>query len=100
MSQPAAAVTSGGGLSVLSGSTIPSAGRSSRFDTPAFTCWARTWVTATAVVSLPVPAVVGTAIRGFSGPGTGRPRPTGWLMESRHGGGESGKRFNGLHHAD
>ena len=38
MSQPAAAVTSGGAVSVLCGSTMPSAGRRSRFDTPAFTC--------------------------------------------------------------
>jgi hypothetical protein len=37
-------------------------------------------VTATAVVSLPVPAVVGTAISGRTGPGTGTPRPTGLLM--------------------
>src|SRR5262245_41108465 len=80
MSQPAAAVTSGGAVSVLSGSTIPTAGRRRRCETPAFTWWARTWVTATAVVSLPVPAVVGTAINGLSGPGTGRPLPTGWLM--------------------
>ena len=80
MSAPAAAVTSGGTLSVLSGSTMPSAGRSSRCDTPAFTFWSSTWVTATAVVSLPVPAVVGTAISGLSGPGTGTPRPTGLLM--------------------
>ena len=31
----------------------------------------------TPVVSLPVPEVVGTAIRGLMGPGTGKPRPTG-----------------------
>ena len=34
----------------------------------------------TAVVSLPVPAVVGTAINGLSAPGTGTPLPTGLLM--------------------
>ncbi len=34
---------------------------------------------ATPVVSLPVPAVVGTAISGFSGPGTGSPAPIGGL---------------------
>ena len=34
---------------------------------------------ATPVVSLPVPAVVGIAISGFSGPGTGLPRPIGAL---------------------
>ena len=34
---------------------------------------------ATPVVSLPVPAVVGMAISGFSGPGTGWPRPIGAL---------------------
>ena len=33
----------------------------------------------TPVVSLPVPAVVGIAISGFSGPGTGRPLPIGGL---------------------
>ena len=33
----------------------------------------------TPVVSLPVPAVVGMAISVFSGPGTGRPLPTGGL---------------------
>ena len=32
--------------------------------------------TATAVVSLPVPAVVGTAMSGFSGPGGVAPRPS------------------------
>ena len=32
---------------------------------------------ATPVVSLPVPAVVGIAISGFSGPGTGKPLPIG-----------------------
>src|ERR1017187_10343346 len=31
----------------------------------------------TPVVSLPVPAVVGIAINGFRGPGTGRPLPMG-----------------------
>ena len=31
----------------------------------------------TPVVSLPVPAVVGIAISGFSGPGTGSPLPIG-----------------------
>ena len=31
----------------------------------------------TPVVSLPVPAVVGMAISGLSGPGTGRPLPIG-----------------------
>ena len=34
---------------------------------------------ATPVVSLPVPAVVGIAISGFSGPGIGLPRPIGAL---------------------
>ncbi len=34
---------------------------------------------ATPVVSLPVPAVVGMAISGFSGPGTGSPLPIGGL---------------------
>ncbi len=80
ISAPAAAVTSGGALSVLRGSTMPSAGRNRRCDTPAFTFWSTTWVTATAVVSLPVPEVVGTAIRGRTGPGTGTPLPTGLLM--------------------
>jgi len=80
MSAPAAAVTSGGALKVLSGSTTPSAGRSSRCDTPAFTFWSITCVTATAVVSLPVPEVVGTAMSGRTGPGTATPLPTGLLM--------------------
>jgi hypothetical protein len=34
---------------------------------------------ATPVVSLPVPAVVGMAMRGLSGPGIGLPRPMGAL---------------------
>ncbi len=38
---------------------------------------------ATPVVSLPVPDVVGTAISGFTGPGTGKPFPTGALTKSR-----------------
>jgi hypothetical protein len=80
MSAPAAAVTSGGTVSVLSGSTTPRAGRSRRCETPAFTFWSTMCVTATAVVSLPVPAVVGTAISGRTGPGTGTPLPTGLLM--------------------
>ena len=75
MSAPAAAVTSGGAVSVFSGSTTPSVGRRSRLETPALTCWATTWVTATAVVSLPVPAVVGMAMSGLSGPGTGHALP-------------------------
>ena len=58
---------------------MPREGRSSRWDTPALTCCPSTWVTATAVVSLPVPAVVGTAIMGLSGPGTALPPPTGLL---------------------
>ena len=59
---------------------MPSAGRSSRCEMPAFTSWSTMWVIAAAVVSLPVPPVVGTAISGLSGPGTGRPPPTGLLM--------------------
>ena len=39
---------------------------------------------ATPVVSLPVPAVVGNANRGFTGPGTGSPLPIGAFTKSRN----------------
>ena len=44
---------------------------------PVFACMAVRSKMATPVVSLPVPAVVGTAMSGFTGPGTGSALPMG-----------------------
>ena len=44
---------------------------------PVLTRWSGTSRIATVVASEPVPAVVGTATSGFSGPGGLRPSPTG-----------------------
>ena len=68
-----------GSVVVLSGSTIPMTGLSARWDMPVLAFIASRSKMATPVVSLPVPVVVGTAIRGFSGPGTGSPLPMGAL---------------------
>ena len=51
--------------------------RNGRLEMPVFALSRVSSKTQTPVVSLPVPAVVGIAISGLSGPGTGRPFPTG-----------------------
>ena len=77
MSRPLDAATSGGIVRVLSGSSMPSVGFKRRLAMPVFACIRLRSKMLTPVVSLPVPAVVGIAISGFSGPGTGRPLPIG-----------------------
>lgn len=66
-------------MRVLSQSTMPSVGRTYFDAMPVFTRRDTRSKIATPVVSLPVPAVVGIAISGLSGPGTGFPRPIGAL---------------------
>ena len=56
---------------------MPITGRSALCAIPVFASNSSRSKIATPVVSLPVPDVVGIAIRGFSGPGTGRPSPMG-----------------------
>ena len=79
MSIPDAAVTSGGRVIVSSGSTTASVGRSRQWLIPVLTFMARMSMTHIAVDSDPVPAVVGTATSGFSGPSGARPAPNGGL---------------------
>jgi len=63
----------------LSGSTIPNVGFSNREAIPVLDFVGISSKIATPVVSLPVPAVVGMAINGSRGPGTGDPLPRGGL---------------------
>ena len=66
MSIPAAAVTSGGMVSESSGSITARVGRSRQWLMPVLTRMDSTSSTHIAVLSEPVPAVVGTAISGLS----------------------------------
>jgi hypothetical protein len=79
MSMPAEAVTSGGSVSDTSGSITASVGRSRQWPKPVLTLSDSTSRTHIAVLSEPVPAVVGTAIRGLSWRWGARPRPIGLL---------------------
>ena len=79
MSMPAAAVTSGGSVIVSSGSTTARVGRSRQWLMPVLTFIDRMSSTHIAVLSEPVPAVVGTAMSGLSGPGGAWPPPIGLL---------------------
>ena len=79
MSSPLDAATSGGMVRVFSGSRSPSVGLRRRLAMPVFTCRRMRSKMLTPVVSLPVPAVVGMAMSGLSGPGTGNPLPIGGL---------------------
>ena len=76
-SRPDEAATVDGSMRVLSGSSNPSVGFNPRSAMPVFACMSTRSKIATPVVSLPVPAVVGIANNGFSGPGTGTPLPIG-----------------------
>jgi hypothetical protein len=67
----------GGIVRVFSGSSNPSVGFNRRLAMPVFACIRLRSKMLTPVVSLPVPAVVGMANSGFTGPGTGRPLPMG-----------------------
>ena len=79
MSRPLEAATCGGIVRVLSGSSSPSVGLRRRLAMPVLACRAVRSKMLTPVVSLPVPAVVGMAISGLSGPGTGCALPIGAL---------------------
>ena len=56
---------------------MPNVGRNTRSAIPVLAFISNKSKMATPVVSLPVPAVVGTAINGLTGPGTGLPCPIG-----------------------
>ena len=62
-------------MRVFKGSQMPSVGLSARWAMPVFAFLDTRSKMAVPVVSLPVPAVVGTAIRGERGLVMGRPRP-------------------------
>jgi hypothetical protein len=62
---------------------MPSVGFRFRCAMPVFARLETRSKMAVPVVSEPVPAVVGTAMRGFSLPWMGRPRPRGALTKSR-----------------
>ena len=78
-SSPLDAATCGGIVRVFSGSSRPSVGLSRRLAMPVLACNSVRSKMLTPVVSLPVPAVVGMAISGLSGPGTGIALPIGGL---------------------
>src|SRR5262245_33202310 len=77
MSSPLEAVTCRGMVFVFCGSRRPSVCFSLLLAIPVFACISVRSKMLTPVVSLPVPAVVGTAISGLSGPGTGIALPIG-----------------------
>lgn len=68
---------------VLRGSQIPSVGLRLRCAMPVLARLETRSKIAVPVVSEPVPAVVGTAIRGLRGLSMGRPLPRGALTKSR-----------------
>ena len=80
MSIPAEAVTSGGIVSETRGSITARVGRSRQWLMPVLTRIESTSSTHMAVLSEPVPAVVGTAISGLSSRLGARPPPMGLLM--------------------
>src|SRR5690606_20449261 len=67
---PEAAVTPAGAPRVSSASTIAAAGTRYGLETPTLSSRSGSVTTATGVASDPVPAVVGTATSGVTGPGT------------------------------
>jgi len=78
-SNPLQATTAEGNVRVASGSTTPSVGRSRRDEIPVLMSCASKSKIAIPVHSLPVPEVVGQAMCGASGPGTGAASPYGAL---------------------
>src|SRR3569833_234320 len=82
-SKPELALTAAGMVAVLRGSQIPSVGLRFRCALSVLACLVSLSLLAVPVVSLPVPAVVGMAMRGFSGLSMGRPLPRGALTKSR-----------------
>ena len=78
-SNPVEATTPAGRVRVVSGSMSAKVGLRYFDEMPVFTCSFTKSKTVTLVVSLPVPDVVGHAIWGFNGPGTGLAKPMGAL---------------------
>ena len=68
---PEYTVTPRGAPIVSSGSTIATRGIRNGLETPTFSSRSGSEITATGVASDPVPAVVGTATSGTTGPGHG-----------------------------
>src|SRR3569833_861248 len=82
-SKPELAMTAAGMVAVLRGTQRPSVGLRFRCAMPVLARLETKSKMAVPVVSLPVPAVVGMAMRGFSGLSMGRPLPRGALTKSR-----------------
>ena len=72
---------------------MPITGRNALCAMPVFASISRKSNIATPVVSLPVPEVVGMAISGFSGPGTGLPSPIGAFTYARKSAGHVAYKF-------
>ncbi len=86
-SKPLDATTAPGSVRVASGSTIPRVGRRRRDAIPVLTSCTSKSKIAIPVHSLPVPDVVGQAMCGASGPGTGAPFPSGAFTYCSNGAG-------------
>lgn len=82
-SRPELDLTADGMLAVLRGSHIPSVGFRFRWAMPVFALLETRSKMAVPVVSLPVPAVVGMAMSGWSLRSMGRPLPRGAFTKSR-----------------
>lgn len=82
-SKPELALTAAGMVFVFSGSQMPSVGFRFRCAMPVLAFFATKSKMAVPVVSLPVPAVVGMATRGFSFFSIGRPLPSGAFTKSK-----------------
>lgn len=82
-SNPELTCTAGGIVLVFSGSHMPKVGFNALWAMPVFAFLATRSKIAVPVVSEPVPAVVGTAIRGERAFVMGLPLPSGALTKSR-----------------
>lgn len=82
-SNPELAFTAAGMVRVLSGSQMPIVGFRLRWAMPVLARLETRSKIAVPVVSEPVPAVVGTATRGFNGLSIGLPLPNGALTKSK-----------------
>src|SRR5690348_14593115 len=82
-SRPELACTAEGMVRVFRGSQMPRVGLRARWATPVLARAVDRSKIAEPVVSEPVPAVVGTAMRGLRGLSIGRPLPRGALTKSR-----------------
>jgi hypothetical protein len=83
-SNPELAWTADGIVRVFRGSHMPRVGLRFRCAIPVLARFETRSKIAVPVVSDPVPAVVGTAMRGFSGLSMGRPFPRGAFTKSRN----------------